>query len=137
MRHFRLGPLLLALGLLVGCGGDSTGPATSFVIVFLPFSGSYTATLNNQSYTATGVFEVSLPTGVHEVTGSFTGDLAVGFGTLDSGGVESSSLRSLAGPNPQVSSCSVMYMGSGSGPQPFRLEFSVTRNVGSACQRAS
>lgn len=146
----RVSGLVLGLALcaaLVSCGGDGangspTGPpgsgAVTVLVVFTPVGGTYSATINNQTFTAAGGFSSALQPGTHEINGSFrAGGFGVGFGSIGGGGAESGSLRSLAGPSPQANACNVLYGGTGSTQQNFRVQFRVTANAGSACQGGS
>lgn len=144
MQAFALILLTIALA---NCGGDGGsapttpdgggGSTVSVLVVLTPVGGTYTATLNNQTYTAAGGFSVSLRPGTHEIAGSFRGDgFGVGFASIGGGGAESGSLRSLSGPSPQVTACTAIYFNTGTTAtlREFRLQFRVTTNVGSACQ---
>ena len=136
---------ILASTILAGCGGDGspTSPGgnnsanVSVIVVFTPVAATYSAVLNNQTYTAAGGFTIALRPGTHEITGSFRGQaFGVGFGSIGGGGAESGSLRSIAGPSPQVTACSALYFNETTPTvqREFRLQFRVTGSVGSACQ---
>lgn len=129
--------------LLAACSSNGNKSPTSptesgsptVVVGFVPAGGTYTATLNNQTYTTTGGFVVTLSPGTYEISGSFAAaGFGIGFGNVLGGGAESGSIRSLSGPGSSVTSCGVTYTSSGSGAQQFRMSFRVTTTVGSACQ---
>jgi hypothetical protein len=106
------------------------------MLVFTPVKGTYTARLEDQTYTLAGAFAANLKPGTHVVAGSFVGEgLLVGFASIGPGGVQSGSLRSEAGPLPRIAPCSVGYSdadASGSARE-FRLQFQITANIASAC----
>jgi hypothetical protein len=110
------------------------------MVVFVPLGGTYTAQLNNQTYTASGGFLVNLSPGTtYQVTGSFIGQgFSVAFTsvTLGGGGVQSGSVRSVSGPSGSVSSCQVDYfnINTPNTQRSFQVSFTVTSTVGSACQ---
>ncbi|MBI3491558.1 MAG: hypothetical protein HY047_07250 [Acidobacteria bacterium] len=109
----------------------------ALIVAFTSVGGTYTASLNGQTYTASGGFTVNLPIGTQQISGSFTGTgFGVGFTTIGGGGVQSGSLRSISGPSPQVSSCQILYfnLDTPNVQRTFQLQFQVTSNVGSACQ---
>ena len=147
MPIFKRGCVVLLVILASACGSDSPSSPTSssssgiaVLVVFAPVGGTYTAQLNNQTYTATGGFTVNLSPGTtYQVTGSFVGQ---GFGvafsslTLGGGGVQSGSVRSVSGPSAQVSSCQVVYtnLDSPNTQRSFQVSFTITSANGSACQ---
>lgn len=142
MRLLRLAFAAVALAASSSCAGDSgLGPddaGVSFLVTFLvPSGGTYTATLNNTTYTATGGFPLTLPPGTYEISGSFTGGVfGLGFGTTTGAGVESGSVRNLAGGDASVGSCGVNYVSlTNTAMQQFRVQFRVTTNTGSVCQQ--
>lgn len=105
--------------------------------MFTSVGGSYTAQLNGQTYTASGGFTVNLPVGTQEITGSFVGQgFGIGFSRIGGTGAESGSLRSLAGPAPDVSACQILYLNfdTPNTRRSFRMQFRVTSNANSACQ---
>lgn len=107
------------------------------LVVFTPVSGTYTAQVGGQTFTAAGGFTLRLSTGMHEISGSFRGQgFGIGFGSVGGGGAESGSVRSLAGPSPQVQACNVLYFNleTPNVQRDFRMQFRVTSNVGSTCQ---
>ena len=147
----------LVIALFVSCGESSspaspsgtdtptgTGSAQSVVVVFAPVSATYNATMQGQSYTAAGGFPLELRPGTYEINGSFRGAaLGIGFtnARFGAGGVQSGSVRALSGPEPTVEACRVLYFyspaaqnGAAAVQQTFRLQFTVTASVGSACQ---
>lgn len=137
----RLVVLVLGAAALCGCGGSSpTSPASSavpIVVYLVPVGGSYSATLQGQTYTASGGFSVSLAPGIYTITGTIQAQgLAVGFGTLggNAGGVQSGSPRSVSGPSPLVESCKVSYFPSTVGASSFSVQFTLTSSANSACQ---
>ncbi len=103
----RNGILCVALVLAASCGagGSPTGPNTPagipiLVAIGVSAGGTFSATLNSQTYSAAPGFQMSLPVGTYELNGTYTrGTLLIGFATpsLSGGGVRSSSLQSLAG----------------------------------------
>jgi hypothetical protein len=135
-----------------GCGGGSgstsvagpsavTIPTTSsratVVVAFVTTNGTYTATLNNQTYSANGGFTVDLAPGTYQVTGSFRASyFGANFGTVGAGGVQTGSVRSVSGPLPDARACSIIYDNSNtpSTQRSFQFQFVVTSSVGSACQ---
>jgi hypothetical protein len=135
--------LLLVIGalLLPGCGSNSptspgSGSSVAVLAVFTPV-GTYSATINGQTLSASGGFTLHLSPGTHEITGSFRGQaLGIGFGSAGGGGAETSSLRSLSGPSSQISACQALYFNDSTPTvqREFRLQFRVTANVGAACQ---
>ncbi len=142
-----LAALLVCL-VTASCGGESpTAPSpapaprasstTGVLVVFTPIVGTYTAQLNGQTYTASGGFTVNLPVGTHEVTGSFVGQgFGIGFSRIGGTGVESSSIRSLTGPAPDILPCQILYLNfdTPNTRRNFRMQFRVTSNSNSACQ---
>ncbi len=139
--HFEL-ILLLALS-AAACGGAPTSPTSGgtvgTLVVFAPVGGAYTATLNNQTFTASGGFTVNLsPNSTYQITGSFVGGaLGIAFSTLGGGGVLSGSVRSISGPpGPDVSPCQVLYynLDTPTVRRTFSVQFQTTSSVGSTCQ---
>jgi hypothetical protein len=137
--------LLLVSVLASACGDSTTGPSSStstggvpILVVFTPVGGSYTASLNNQTFTAAGGFTVPLAPGTYTITGSFVGQgFGVGFATSGTGGVVSGSVRHLSGPTDrQVKSCDILYFNidTPSTRRSFQVQFQVSSNVGTACQ---
>lgn len=140
----RVALLLGALVLSVSCGGGSgapTAPGGSSSIQFLvaigvSAGGSYSATLNNQTYTAGNGFQASLAAGTYEMSGTYTGGtLIVGFGStsLTGGGVQSGSVQSLSGVTLGVQPCGVIYS-EGGGTRSFRARFTVGTNANNTCR---
>ena len=133
---------MLGASLISGCGGGSspTSPSSSavpIVVYLVPAGGSYSATLQGQTYTASGAFNVSLAPGTYTITGTIQAQgLAVGFGILglSGGGVQSGSARSLSGPAPLVESCKVSYFPATAGATAFSVQFTVTSSANAACQ---
>jgi hypothetical protein len=126
-----------------GGGGAPTSPSSAgtfgTLVVFAPVGGTYTATLNNQTFTASGGFTVNLsPNSTYQITGSFVGGgLGIGFSTLGSGGVLSGSVRNISGPpSPDVSPCQVLYynLDTPSVRRTFSVQIQTTSSVGSTCQ---
>jgi hypothetical protein len=143
-RTIRAAFLLAAVGSLTACGGGGGSPVSpsptttvSFLEAFAVTGlGTYSATLNGQTYTAQGGFSIGLPPGTYELSGSYTGGtMIVGFASapLSQGGVQSGSVQSLAGSILAVTSCGATYS-EGTGTQAFRLRFTVGTNPNSACQ---
>lgn len=123
-RTFRM-----SFDYIVTGGGQSTGA----------FSAQVDGT--GPTYTALGVFTVTLPEGVHTIAGTFLGGgIGVSFlSSNSSAGVLSGSVQSLEGPAPSVGNCRVSW-GNGSTPatqRTFRLQFTVTGNATSTCQNGS
>ncbi len=141
---FSLLPVLCSI--VFACGGDGgsspTGPSGG-VPVTVSFGGAttsatFSAQLNGQTYTALGLHNLTLPVGTHVVSGSYRG---ISFGVnfirvSQGGGVESSSVRSLAGADASVRPCGVSYsnIDTPTVERPFRVQFTVTSNAASACQ---
>lgn len=131
----------IVLASACGGGGSPTGPNAPTGIPFLVAiaasgGGTFSATLNNQTYTVGPGFEVSLPTGTYEMNGTYTGGtLILGFATagLTGGGVQSGSLQSLAGTVLFVQSCRAAYS-EGGGPRSFRVRFTVGTDANNACR---
>ena len=141
MRTRRLieAVLLAALG-AAGCRSARSpaapGAAFDVLIVFTPVRGTFAARLNRQDYATPGAVTANLAPGTYDIDGTFLGSgLVVGFATIEAGGVRSGSLRSLAGPAPQVGPCSVTYSRADTGGDPlrFRLEFDVVPGAARAC----
>ena len=137
--------LALALSLaLAGCGGSPTSPSSSGgsggsgSVTFLwsastGGAGSYSLTFNGQTYTGTGPYTAALNPGTYEMSGTYTGGtLILSFLTGTSGGVQSGSVRSLAGTVGVLQSCGVLYSGS-TQAQSFRVQFVVTSNPNTSC----
>lgn len=151
MRIAR-GALLLVCLAFSACGGGSSptsptasGPsaaptASTFLLVVAGLTGPYSATLNNQTYSATGGFPVTLPPGTYTMKGSFRGQgFTVAFQAygVARAGVVSGSARVISGPGQrQVSQCQIMLFNidTPSVSRDFEIEFRVTSDVGSSCQ---
>lgn len=140
----RAALLLGALVLSVSCGagvGAPTAPGGSNSIDFLvaigvSAGGSYSAALNNQTYTAGNGFQASLTAGTYEMSGSYTGGtLIIGFGSTSflGGGVQVGSVQSLSGVTLAVQPCGVIYS-DGAGTRSFRVRFTVGPNANGACR---
>ena len=143
--------LVVLLLLTIGCGGEGTGsptqPSTStpppasggggmlVLVSAAAAGGSYSATLNGKTYTTAMGFTVSLNPGTYEFAGTYSAsNFIVALATLSgSGGVQTGSVQSLAGPSLMVTPCGVAYVG-GSTNQPFRLRFTVGTNSGNTCR---
>jgi hypothetical protein len=134
---------VVAVLMLAACGGSDSTTVTSptstpsFLVVFSATGGTYTATLNNQTYTASGGFTVSLPAGTYQIAGSFRGSFfGVGFGTIAGGGALSGSVRSISGPAPMATSCGLIYdnFDTPTVQRSFQIQFQVTTSANSACQ---
>jgi hypothetical protein len=149
MRNLQLRPALcgvllggaLALSTSCGGGGGPTGPSASTDIQFLvaiavSAGGSFSATLNNQTYTSAPGFQTALPAGVHEISGTYTGGtLIVGFASTSIGaaGVQSGSVQSVSGVVLGVQPCGAAYS-EGPGTRSFRMRFTVGTNANSTCR---
>ena len=135
---------LLGCLAVLGCGGDGspTSPSGSGVPVFLVFvsAGSFNATLNGQTYSAQGGFNLSLAPGVYEISGTFapgqTFSVALrAVSAPTQGGVQSGSVQSLTGPLLATFPCQVSYSSLGlAAPSSFRVRFTVVTNPNAACQ---
>jgi len=159
--RFGLGILVLVFFTMVSCGGGNgsssgggsaspTGPTSppspgpsgaTFRLVLSTFSSTYTATFQGQTYTASGLFNVSLAPGTYTISGTTQGQgpgtpvFIVGFALGGAGGgVQSSSVRSLSGPVSQTLPCSVAYTPATGSPANFSVQFTVTSSTTSACQ---
>jgi hypothetical protein len=143
VRTLGLAILLVGVALTLGCGGGGsvatpTGPGSSSVPIGVGFNiqgGTYSATLNGQTYSGAGPYQISLAPGSYEITGTYSGgSLIVAFvSTLPSGGgVQSGSARSLSGPAVVTQACGIGYAAQ-FGSQPFRLRFTVTTDPNSKC----
>jgi hypothetical protein len=150
MSAVRLSSVLALVScvLVAACGGGDTGGSSnptspsnsgsgsvSFFVSFVaPPDGSYTAQLNGQTYSSSGAFTVNLSPGTYTIEGSHRGTaFAVGFRSLVQGGVQSGSVRSLAGTAPQTTACGVTY-GTANVSTAFRVQFTVTSSTTNACQ---
>lgn len=152
MRSARAVLVLVCLGFIACGGGSGGGPtaptiatppapaASTFLLVFGTSAGSYTATLNNQSYSATGGFPITLGPGTYTIKGSFRGQgFTVAFQAygVAKAGVLSGSARVISGPaQRQVTQCQIMLFNidTPSVSRDFEVEFRVTSDVGSSCQ---
>ena len=131
----------VASGSSGGGGGGAPGPSTASVSFYPTFLGGGSIQFQNQNIILGGQFYTfdNLAPGTYEMTGSVGLGLFImftsGSGLLGSGGggVTQGSLRSLAGPMPIVDACQVIYTNTGSSPQPFRLQFTVTTSTSAAC----
>ena len=131
----------VASGSSGGGGGGAPGPSTASVSFYPTFLGGGSIQFQNQNIILGGQFYTfdNLAPGTFEMTGSVGLGLFImftsGSGLLGSGGggVTQGSLRSLAGPMPIVDACQVIYTNTGSSPQPFRLQFTVTTSTSAAC----
>jgi hypothetical protein len=99
---------------------------------------TFSAQLEGQTYTAFGNHSVRLTPGSHVVSGTYRGtSFGVNFIlTGQPGGVESGSVRSLAGADATTRPCGVFYINL---DQPtvdrsFRVQFTVTSSSTTACQ---
>jgi hypothetical protein len=129
---------------LVSCGGGSSSPTptnptpspsgVSFIVaISVGPSGTYSATLNGQTYTTQSGFQATLQPGTYEISGSYAGgNLVVGFASLVGGGVQTGSVRSTAGTVLTSTSCGLAYA-AGSGAQTFRVQFTVGTNSNTSC----
>ena len=145
MRALPGRALAVALFLVAGCGSAQvpSAPLVSpidIAIVFTPVGdgSSFSAQLNDQTYTKGGKSIATLTPGTHQITGSFHGSgFGVGFETLGAagGGIRSGSPRSLAGPSLRTTVCAITYTNSDTPDveRNFQLLFEVTVDVGSAC----
>lgn len=130
---------VVAAVLVQGCSGLPTSPSKVDVIVaFTSSGGTYSATLNGQTYSAEGGFPVSLSPGTHTISGSFRASIfGIGFGSaVGGGGVLSGSPRSVTGSGAEVGSCQVSYsnFSTPGTTRTFSVTFQTTSSAGSACQ---
>ena len=136
---------VLVLPVIFACGGDGSptspgGSSIPFFVVFTPLSGTtFSATLNGQTYSASGLFTVSLPPGAHEISGSFSASqFGITLGStspqLAGGGVQSGSLQSLAGSVFVANPCRIIYNSESNNQGNFRVRFAVVANPNAACQ---
>jgi hypothetical protein len=130
-----LGTSLLCLA---GCGGsDSPSSASGGVPILLLLSadGPFSVSFQGQTITAQGPYNFTLKPGTYEITGQMrTYVLSVDFSRVTgTGGVQTGSVRSLAGPAVDVSQCGVLYL-TYSPPSNVRLQFTVTESTGAACK---
>lgn len=134
-RSIVLGTSLLCLA---GCGGsDSPSSASGGVPILLLLSadGPFSVSFQGQTITAQGPYNFTLKPGTYEITGQMrTYVLSVDFSRVTgTGGVQTGSVRSLAGPAVDVSQCGVLYL-TYSPPSNVRLQFTVTESSGAACK---
>jgi len=128
------------------CGGSSLlapvlGSKPKLLLIFGASPGSYSATLNGQTYSADGGFQISLDSGTtYTVSGTFkTPIFVVIFSNVGGGGALSGSVRSLSGPVSSSSAtgpCSVGYdnIATPSVSRTFSIQFQATASTNSACQ---
>jgi hypothetical protein len=111
--------------------------------VLVPAQSTFSATFNGETYTAAGAFPIRVGPGTYQISGSFRGvGMGVAFANTalgSGGGVQSGSVRSLAGPDAMVEACRVIYVpgapaSAASTEYTFRVQFTMTTNVGSTCQ---
>jgi len=138
---------LILVGTLVigGCTSMDTTTQSSptpseynvFIVFGPPDDGSFTAQMDNRTYSSGGASIAKLSTGTHQMTGSFKGStLSIGFATVDTaGGVRTGTVASQAGPSPQVSSCGVIYSNAATPTvqRDFQLQFAVNDNGQKVC----
>jgi hypothetical protein len=122
---------------LAGCGSDSGASSSGGVPVLLLLSadGPFSVTFQDQTFTAQGPYNFTLKPGAYEITGQMrTSVLSVDFSRVaGAGGVQAGSVRSLAGPEPQVSQCGVLYL-TLAPPSSIRVQFTVTESDAAACK---
>ena len=136
--------LLIALLFALLCAG-ACGPSSPsrLVPVRVVVAGQpFTASVDGRTVSADGEVDVEYQPGVHEVSGTFSGELmivAFARGT-PAGGVRIGSLQILEGPGsvptglaPFQDGCVAVWGGLGSRPQPFRVRFTVTTDAAAAC----
>ena len=136
---------------LLGCGGGGspTGPAGSGVpVIFSVASLGITIPLSvgGQTISASGTHEIRLSAGTQTMNGSFNpsdqvvSQLGISFigHPAGGGGVRSGSLRSLTGPVLQTHPCTIVYstLPGTTESQSFSIQFEVTMDANSACQRS-
>jgi hypothetical protein len=136
---------------LLGCGGGSLtapsgGSGAPVIFSVTSFGRTLPISVGGQMISASGTHEIRLSAGTHTMNGSFSPSelvvpqLGISFigHPLGGGGVRFGSVRSLTGPVLQTNPCSVRY----STPpgttesQSFSIEFDVTTDENSACQRS-
>jgi hypothetical protein len=111
------------------------------MVIFSPVAGpdggaEFTAQMENETYTRPGAVTAALGPGDHQIAGSFRGaGFVVGFATIAAGGVKSGSVKSVAGPSPQISPCAINYVNKDSPTARvnFQLQFDVTESQTGAC----
>jgi hypothetical protein len=135
----------LLLIFVAGCAssGDSLSAPTASYNVYLVFTPvapgptGFTVQLDGKTYDSAGATTVTLSSGTHEMDGSFRGSgFVVGFSTIDTGGgVKSGSVRSLGGPSPKLSACSINYATDTPNDQhSFQVQFTVdAKSSGTLC----
>ena len=141
--------VVLLMILASACGGSSTTtsptptPTPQPIVGFTIVGGTFTATLNNQTYTAAGSFPVTLSPGAYTITGSFRAQaLYVVFLTPSLGGVGGGVVSgSVAGSALSVSdqqkgNCGIAWFDYGATPtsHTFQVQFQVSSNASSTCQ---
>lgn len=132
---------IILLLVITSCGGRSpTSPGGSSGIPFLVAvgvsgGGTFSATLNHQTYTAGHGFQASLPSGTYEMHGTYSGGtLIVGFASTTStgGGVQAGSVQAVSGVVLGVQPCGIAY--SEGGARDFRVRFAVGTHASNTCR---
>ncbi len=134
-RHWVL-PLVAVFG-LSGCSDNSpTGSSGGVpILLLLSADGPFSVSFQGQTITAQGPYNFTLNPGSYELAGTMrTSVLSVDFSRVTgTGGVQAGSVRSLAGPAPNVSQCGVLYL-TFSPPSSVRVQFTVTDSNSAACK---
>lgn len=154
----RLRLVFVAVCMSAACGGgdspaspSSTSNSPSSIrrvpIVFTIGAGSVTASFQGRTMTTPGPHVFDVPPGQYEIVGALTSQgtagaiVQIAFTSVSpnltqDNGVQTGSVRSVAGPNPELAAgCSVLYSFDGSGRRDFRVAFAVTssRAIGATC----
>lgn len=141
MRLLTRTARLVAAGMLLGlpsCGGSDSPAGASGgvpVLMLLSADGPFSVSFQGQTITAQGPYNFALKPGTYELTGQMrTYVLSVDFSRVSGeGGVQSGSVRNLAGPAINVSQCGVLYL-TYSPPSAVRVQFTVTESNANACK---
>jgi hypothetical protein len=152
MRTVLFGIILLFCTSAIACGDDgnptSPGgdiPLTMFV-QFTPAAMSVSLNVSGQAFSAAGQYEIRLPEGVQDVSGTLTSTGQTGQTLVilfqrslnAPGGVQSGSVRSLSGPLLQTGDCAVAYTTGttpSTTPQSFSFRFDVATGTNGVCPR--
>jgi hypothetical protein len=139
---FRALLLLCAVAACTTSGESVAAPGTAYnvYIAFTPVAPGatgFSAQLDGRTYDSAGATTVNLTSGTHQMTGTYRGSgFGVGFATTDAaGGVKSGSVRTLAGPSPRTSACSITYASADTPDDQhgFQFEFTVDAKSAGLC----
>jgi hypothetical protein len=143
MRQWLTYTAVLAVMASASCASpvaSERAPAdVRFTVVFTPEGdgSGFSAQIEGQTFTLPGQTSVTLAPGEYTLSGAFHGSrLSVGFVTIGGqpGGVLSGSMRSTAGPAPDVAACTVAYTNDTPiTDRPFSIDFTVTDAPSQAC----